>query len=59
MDEGDVGVIAGVIDCVLNLIVTILPIPMVMRLQMDSRQRWAINALYILGLVIIMAGVTR
>lgn len=49
--EGKVTLAAGVISCFADLLITTLPIPMVLRLQMRLRQRLAVSFLPIAGIV--------
>jgi len=59
LDEGKVTLAAGIINCVLDLLITSLPIPMVMRLQMRPRQRACVVVLLSLGFVVTVAGIVR
>lgn len=58
-DEGKTTLGAGVINCVADLLITTLPIPMVMRLKMRSRQRLAVVSLLALGFIVTIAGIVR
>jgi hypothetical protein len=59
VDEGVATMFAGVINCVADLGVTILPAPMIMRLQMPLRQRIGVCVLMCLGIVVTAAGAVR
>ncbi|TKA78707.1 hypothetical protein B0A49_02522 [Cryomyces minteri] len=59
LDEGTVTLAAGVINCVADLLVTVLPIPIVMQLQMPIRQRIGVIFLLSLGFIVTNAGVVR
>lgn len=59
LDEGKVTLAAGVINCVADLLVTTLPIPIVMKLQMPIRQRIGVIFLLSLGFIVTIAGVVR
>ena len=59
LDEGKVMLSGGVINCISDLLTTVLPIPIVARLQMPLRQRVGICLLLCLGLVVTIAGVVR
>jgi hypothetical protein len=59
MDEGKVTLAAGIINCVLDLLVTILPLPMIVKLQMRLRQRLGVMFLLSLGFVVTIAGIVR
>lgn len=49
----------GVINCASDLLTTVLPIPIVMRLQMPLRQRIGVCVLLCLGFIVTIAGVVR
>ena len=49
----------GVINCVSDLLTTVLPIPIVMRLQMPLKQRIGVCVLLCLGFIVTIAGVIR
>ncbi|KAF2177028.1 hypothetical protein K469DRAFT_382754 [Zopfia rhizophila CBS 207.26] len=59
MDEGPVTLAARVINCIADLLVTVLPIPMVFKLQMPVRQRAAVIVPFSLGFVVTIAGIMR
>ncbi|KAK5148889.1 hypothetical protein LTR04_000378 [Oleoguttula sp. CCFEE 6159] len=59
LDEGTVTLAAGVINCVADLLVTVLPIPIIMQLQMPIRQRIGVIFLLSLGFIVTIAGVVR
>ena len=59
MDEGAVTLAAGVINCVSDLMVTLLPIPIIMRLKMPLKQRIGVTALLSVGLLVTIAGIIR
>ncbi|KAL1641504.1 hypothetical protein SLS58_006009 [Diplodia intermedia] len=59
IDEGKTILGVGIVNCVLDLVVTILPIPLVRKLQMPVQQRIGVMALLSLGLVVVVAGVAR
>lgn len=59
MDEGKVTLAAGIINCIVDLLVTALPIPIVMRLQMPFGQRVGVAILLSLGFIVTIAGVVR
>ena len=59
LDEGKVTLAAGIINCFADLLVTALPIPMVMRLQMPIGQRLGVAVLLGLGFIVTLAGVIR
>jgi hypothetical protein len=54
-----VTLVAGVISCVLDLLTTSLPIPMIMRLQMHPWQRAGAFVLLSLGFIVTVAGIIR
>jgi hypothetical protein len=56
---GKVTLGAGILNCVLDLLVTTLPIPMVMRLQMRRRQQMGVIFLLSLGFIVTIAGIVR
>lgn len=59
LDEGKVTLAAGVINCFADLLVTTLPIPIILKLQMPVRQRIGAILLLSLGFVVTIAGVVR
>ncbi|KAF2022287.1 hypothetical protein BU24DRAFT_439026 [Aaosphaeria arxii CBS 175.79] len=59
MDEGVVTLIAGILNCIADLFCTILPIPLVARLEMPQRQRIAVVILFSFGFIVTIAGIVR
>jgi len=59
LDEGKVTLAGGAINCVADLLITTLPIPMVMRLKMRLRQRLVVSFLLGLGFIVTIAGIVR
>ena len=59
LDEGKVMLGGGVINCFSDLLTTVLPIPIVMRLQMPLKQRIGVCVLLCLGFTVTIAGVVR
>ncbi|CAI6336000.1 unnamed protein product [Periconia digitata] len=59
MDEGKATLCIGIINCVADFTCTILPIPLVARLQMPRRQRIAVIVLFGLGFIVTIAGAVR
>lgn len=59
MDEGMITLVCGIINCVADLLVTVLPIPVVMKLKMPMRQRVGVVCLLSLGFIVTIAGVVR
>jgi hypothetical protein len=59
LDEGPVTLVAGVLNCISDLTVTLLPVPIIMGLNMPFRQRLGVVALLSLGLIVTVAGVVR
>jgi hypothetical protein len=59
LDEGAVTLWCGIISCVADLLCTILPIPVVLRLRMPLRQRFGICVLLSAGILVTIAGVIR
>lgn len=59
LNEGTVTLIIGIINCVADLLTTLLPIPLVMRLKMPLRDRIGVCILLGLGIVVTVAGVVR
>jgi len=49
----------GIINCFSDLLTTVLPIPIIMRLQMPMRQRIGVCILLCLGFIVTIAGVIR
>lgn len=59
LDEGPVTLVAGVLNCISDLTVTLLPIPIIMGLNMPFKQRLGVAGLLSLGLVVTIAGIVR
>ncbi|KAF2656699.1 hypothetical protein K491DRAFT_691741 [Lophiostoma macrostomum CBS 122681] len=59
MDEGKVTLAAGIINLIADLFCTVLPIPMVIKLQMPKRQRIAVVLLLSAGFIVVIAGIVR
>lgn len=59
LDEGAVTLAAGIINCTADLLVTVLPIPTVMRLKLPLRQRIGVVILLSLGFIVTIAGIVR
>ena len=59
LHEGKVMLGGGVINTFSDLLVTVLPIPIVMRLQMPLAQRIGVCVLLSLGIVVTIAGAIR
>lgn len=59
LDEGTTTLAIGIINCVADLLTTLLPIPLVMRLKMPMRDRIGVCILLSLGIVVTVAGVVR
>ena len=75
MDEGVLTLICGIINCVADFATTVTPIPLIMgvstlmslwrslanmfELHMPKRQRFAVAALFGMGLIVTGAGIVR
>ncbi|KXL45893.1 hypothetical protein M433DRAFT_66438 [Acidomyces richmondensis BFW] len=59
LNEGTVMLGGGIINCFCDLLTTMLPIPIVMKLQMPLRQRIGVCILLCLGFVVTIAGSIR
>lgn len=59
LDEGTVTLVAGVINCVSDLMLTVLPIPIIWRLNMPLRQRLGVVVLLSVGFLVTIAGIIR
>lgn len=59
LNEGKLTLACGIINCVLDLGITTLPIPMIMMLKMRRRQRIGVVILLSLGFVVTIAGIVR
>ena len=59
LNEGTVTLVAGILNCISDLLVTILPIPIIMSLRMPLRQKLGVTSLLSLGFVVTIAGVVR
>ncbi|KAL0255118.1 hypothetical protein SLS55_009647 [Diplodia seriata] len=59
IDEGKTVLGIGIVNCFIDVIVAMLPIPLVRKLQMPVQQRIGVMVLLSLGLVVVVAGVVR
>ncbi|KAF7195570.1 hypothetical protein HII31_03164 [Pseudocercospora fuligena] len=59
LDEGTATLTIGIFNCCADLLTTILPIPLVWRLQMALRHRIGISLLLSLGFIVTIAGALR
>jgi hypothetical protein len=59
LDEGVITMVAGVMSCLADLLCTLLPIPIIMRLHMPLRDRIGVVVLLSAGLIVTIAGVLR
>jgi hypothetical protein len=59
ISEGKSTLAAGIINCFADLLVTMLPMPVVMRLKMPPQQRLAVVSLFSVGLIVTVAGIVR
>lgn len=59
LNEGTMTLSAGIINCVADLLTTILPIPIVVKLQMPLKQRCGVCVLLCLGFMVTIAGIVR
>ncbi|EME48664.1 hypothetical protein DOTSEDRAFT_67641 [Dothistroma septosporum NZE10] len=59
LDEGTATLIIGILNCCADLLTTILPIPLVVRLKMPVRQRFGVCMLLCLGVLVTVAGIVR
>ncbi|KAK1815506.1 hypothetical protein LTR12_010057 [Friedmanniomyces endolithicus] len=59
LDEGKVMLGGGVINCFSDLLTTVLPIPIIARLQMPLKQRVGVCILLCLGCIVTIAGAIR
>jgi hypothetical protein len=59
LNEGVSLFVAAIFNTFSEFLVALLPIPVVMRLQMDRKQRWAIASLLSLGFIVSIAGAVR
>ncbi|KAK3701660.1 hypothetical protein LTR37_015312 [Vermiconidia calcicola] len=59
LSEGKTMLGGGIINSVSDLLTTILPIPLVMRLQMPLKQRIGVCVLLCLGMIVTIAGAIR
>ncbi|EON62658.1 hypothetical protein W97_01882 [Coniosporium apollinis CBS 100218] len=59
LPEGPVTLGAGIVNCVADLLVASLPIPIVAQLQMPQRQRVGVVILLSLGFIVTTAGIVR
>lgn len=59
LDEGVITMAAGVMSCAADLLCTILPIPIIMRLHMPLRDRIGVIVLLSAGIIVTIAGILR
>ncbi|KIW01527.1 uncharacterized protein PV09_07005 [Verruconis gallopava] len=59
LDEGKTTLGAGIVNCFADLLITVLPIPMIMQLKMPLKQRLGVAILLGLGLIVTIAGIIR
>ncbi|KAK5108050.1 hypothetical protein LTR62_008824 [Meristemomyces frigidus] len=59
LDEGKATLAAGIVNLVNDLLCTIIPIPLIMRLHMPLRQRISVCVLFSLGFIVLVAGTVR
>jgi hypothetical protein len=59
LNEGATTLWCGIISCVADLLCTILPIPVVLRLRMPLRQRIGVCVLLCAGIIVTITGVIR
>lgn len=59
LNEGTATLIIGIFNCVADLLTTILPIPLIMRLQMPLKHRMGVCVLLGLGFIVTIAGAIR
>lgn len=59
LDEGLVTLVAGIINCVADLLTTTLPIPIIWRLKMPLKRRIGICILLCMGFLVTTAGAIR
>jgi hypothetical protein len=59
LDEGVITMAAGIMSCVADLLCTILPVPIIMRLHMPLRDRIGVVVLLSAGIIVTIAGILR
>lgn len=59
LDEGKTVLGIGIVNCFIDLLVTVLPIPLVRKLQMPLQQRIGVMILLSMGLLVVVAGIVR
>ncbi|KAF2771064.1 hypothetical protein EJ03DRAFT_44847 [Teratosphaeria nubilosa] len=59
LNEGTVMLAGGIINCVSDLLTTVLPIPIIAKLQMPLKQKIGVGVLLSLGLIVTIAGIVR
>ncbi|GAB7337579.1 hypothetical protein MBLNU457_g2889t1 [Dothideomycetes sp. NU457] len=59
LNEGTATLISGLINCAADLECTLLPIPIIMRLQLPLKQRLGVMVLLCLGIIVTAAGTVR
>jgi hypothetical protein len=59
IDVGAFLVSASIINTILELVTAILPIPVVLTLQMEKKQRWSVISLLSLGFLVVIIGCIR
>jgi hypothetical protein len=58
-DEGTVLLVGGIVKTIIDLLVTTLPIPLILRMKVARRQRYGLAILLALGYVVTAAGAVR
>ncbi|KXL50068.1 hypothetical protein M433DRAFT_27169 [Acidomyces richmondensis BFW] len=59
LNEGVTTLVAGILNTVADLLVTLVPMPLVARLQLPVKQRIGVSVLFGLGFIVIIAGSIR
>ncbi|KAF2823494.1 hypothetical protein CC86DRAFT_298489 [Ophiobolus disseminans] len=58
-DEQLATLIFGVVNCIADLATTVTPLPLILRLQIPRRQRYAAAVIFSFGMIVTIAGVVR
>jgi hypothetical protein len=58
-DEGRLGLPVAIINCIADLVITCLPIPLILKLNMPLRARMGVIVLFCLGFIMLIASALR
>lgn len=59
LNEGPVTIVGGLVKIAVDILITTLPIPLIMRMNMQKKQRYMVSILLGLGYIVCIAGAVR